>query len=43
MEHDIYLDICTMGILEGQEKETENIFKAIMANDFLNLGREMNI
>ena len=34
-----------MGILEGQEKEngTENIFKAIMAENLPNLGKEMDI
>lgn len=27
----------------GEEKETESIFKAIMAENFSNLGREMDI
>ena len=33
-----------MGIpKEEKQKETESMFKAIMAENFLNLGREMNI
>ena len=37
--------ICIVGIPEGEEKEkgTESIFKALMAENFLNLGREMDI
>ena len=31
-----------MGIL-GEVKETENIFKAVMAEDFFNMGREIDI
>lgn len=37
-------DIHIMGILgEEKEKGTENIFKAVMDENFLNLEREMNI
>jgi len=31
-----------MEIPEGKEKGTESIFKIIMAENFLNLGREMD-
>ena len=38
-------NICMIGIPEGEKKEkgTESIFIAIMAENFLNLGREIDI
>lgn len=38
-------NIHIMGILKGEEKEkgTEGIFKTIMAENFYNLGKEMDI
>lgn len=38
-------NICFMGIPEGERKKegTETIIKAIMAENFLNLGRKMDI
>ena len=34
--------ICVIGVLEG-EKGEESLFKEIMVDSFLNLGRDLNI
>lgn len=40
-----YTNICIMGVLEGQqrEKETENMLEKIMAEDFPNLLKNINL
>ena len=36
-------NICIRGILEGEKETTESIFKAIMAENFPNLGRQIDL
>ena len=45
MGHNERNNIFIMGVSEGEEKEkgTKSVFKAIMAENFPNLGKEMDI
>jgi len=38
-----HVNLCITVISEEREKETENIFEEIMANNFLNLKKEIYI
>lgn len=43
MEHKLKSNKHSRGIPDGGEKEIESMFKAIIAENFPNLGREMDI
>ena len=45
MGHNERNNVCITGIPEGEEKEkeTESIFNAIIAENFTNLGREIDL